>query len=101
MGLQPELCRFNVSSVGLIQGIPFQTVTHSLARRPAAIPFSINHCRTLFVLTEGVPSLHSNLSQLWCNLSPFRINTYGPPRKCCKQRLTLQLNPLHSTLTKN
>ncbi len=83
---QPALLRSDVLSVRLLQAISFQTITHSFAQRPAAIPFSFNHFRTLFVLTEGAPSLHSNFAQFLCNLSPFRINTYRPPRKCCKQK---------------
>jgi len=30
----------------------------------------------------------------------FSCNTYASPRKCCKQRLTVELSPLAATLTK-
>jgi len=98
---QPALPRSDVLSVRLLQAISFQAITHSFARRPAAIPFSINHFRTLFVLTEGVPSLPSYFGQLWCNLSPFRINTYGPLVCVANKGLTARVNPLDATLTKN
>src|SRR6266481_8767674 len=86
LGHQPALPRSNVLSVRLIQAIPFQTITHSFARRPAPIPFSFNHFRTLFIVTEGVPSLPSHFAQFWCNLNPFRNNTSGTLRMCCKQK---------------
>jgi len=98
---QPALPRSDVPSVRLLQAISFQAITHSFARRPAAIPFSINHFRTLFVLTEGVPSLHSNLAQLWCNLSPLESTFMDLPANVANKRLTLQLNPLDATHTKN
>src|SRR5216684_3433726 len=83
---QPALTRPDLLSVRLIQGISFQSITHSFARRPTAIPFPFNHFHTLFIVTEGVPSCLSDFAQFWCNLSPFRINTSRPPRKCCKQK---------------
>ncbi len=85
-GHQPALTRPDLLSVRLIQGISFQSITHSFARRPTAIPFPFNHFHTLFIVTEGVPSCLSDFAQFWCNLSPFRINTSRPPRKCCKQK---------------
>src|SRR6266481_7802628 len=86
LGHQPALPRSNVLSVRLIQAISFQAITHSFGRRLTAIPFPFNHFRTLFTATEGVPSLPSHFAPFWCNLSPFRINTSRPPRKCCKQK---------------
>ena len=57
---EPALPPLNLFSVRLIQTICFQTVTHSSARRETSIPFSFNHFRTLFIVTEGIPhSSHS------------------------------------------
>src|SRR5260370_42608298 len=75
-GHQPALTRPDLLSVRLIQGISFQSITHSFARRPTAIPFPFNHFHTLFIVTEGVPSCLSDFAQFWGNLSPFRFNTY-------------------------
>ena len=92
-GHQPVLPRSDILSARLIQDFCFQTITHFSARRTAPIPFSFNHFRTLCTATEGVPSLHSDFAPFWCNLNLFRINTYGPPRKCCKQKTYAKANP--------
>ena len=92
-GNQPAPPRSDVLSVRLIQAIPFQTITHSTARRPTPIPFSFNHFRTLCAATEGVPSLLTLLAPTWCNLSSFKINTYGPLRICCKQKAYTKAKP--------
>src|SRR6266481_82503 len=82
-----------LSSASRNELVCFQALAHSFLRRRSANSFHCNNFRTLSIATEGVPSLHSNFAQLLCNLSLFRINTYGPPRKCCKQKTYAMAKP--------
>ncbi len=81
------------SSASRNELVCFQVLAHSFLRRRSVNSFHCNNFRTLSIATEGVPSLHSNFAQLWPNLSLFRINTYGPPRKCCKQKTYAMTKP--------
>ena len=81
------------SSASRNELVCFQALAHSFLRRRSVNSFHCNNFRTLSIATEGVPSLHSNFAQLWPNLSLFRINTYGPPRKCCKQKTYAMTKP--------
>jgi len=101
LGHQPALPHSNVLSVRLIQTIPFQTVTHSFARRPTAIPFSFNHFRTLFTATEGVPSPHFTFAQFPYSLNPLKSTLIEMPATVDSKPLAQTLSLLDATLTKN
>ncbi len=83
---QPRFACSDALSVHFMQPVYLQIFAHSSSQRSRSISFSFNHFRTLFVLTEGVPLLPSHFEHFCRNLSPFRINTSGPSRMCCKQK---------------
>jgi hypothetical protein len=90
-----------------VQPICFLALTDSSARRLMPNDFALNDFRTLFTPTEGVPYSSLFLTSLPpCILfdKPISCNTYGSPRKCCKQKTCglakAWLKPLDATLTK-
>ncbi len=56
-------------------------------------------------LSDLLPPFFSPLTTVHYCFKSFSCNIYEPPHKCCKQktysRLTVRLNPLDATLTKN
>src|SRR6266481_6656366 len=101
LGHQPALPRSDALSVRLIQAIPFQTVTHSFARRPTPIPFSFNHFRTLFTATKGVPSPHFDFAQFSYSLNPLESTLIEVPATVDSKPLAQTLSLLDATLTRN
>ena len=89
--LQPGPAK-TTSVLSFVQPTCFLTLTDSPARRLIPNDFLFNHFRTLSTATEGMPHSSLFLSSLPHNVPTilfpnfFSCNTYGSPRKCCKQR---------------
>src|SRR5712691_8146595 len=72
-----------------VQPICFLTLTDSSAQRLMSNDFPLNHLRTLFTATVGVPYSSLFLTSLRHYIlfsNSFTCNTYESSRKCCKQK---------------
>src|SRR5260370_13371446 len=55
--------------------------------------FILNNSRLLRMNPYKERAVRAPFAPFWCNLSPFRINTYRNVRKCCKQKTYASAKP--------
>ncbi len=55
--------------------------------------FILNNSKLLRMNPYKEQAVRAPFAPFWCNLSPFRINTYRNVRKCCKQKTYAPAKP--------